>query len=126
MSSLVEKSEVTGTRSRPVAHAEFLGLPFCPLSPAEVMQLIITSVGMPYRYAVTPNAHHVVTVLNEPERLLPVYQGAWLSLCDSQVLRALAKLDWLTARTSAAPSRAPVSTGPGTSSCYASAVRRGN
>jgi N-acetylglucosaminyldiphosphoundecaprenol N-acetyl-beta-D-mannosaminyltransferase len=95
MSSLVQKSDVTGTRSRPVPHAEFLGLPFCPLSLAEVMQLIITSVGMPYRYVVTPNAHHVVTVHEEPEQLLPVYQGAWLSLCDSRVLRALAKLDGL-------------------------------
>ena len=46
-------------------------------------------------YVVTPNAHHVVAVHEEPARLLPVYRGAGLSLCDSRILRALAKLEGL-------------------------------
>ena len=79
-----------------VSHAEFLGLPFCLLSQAEVVRLIISSRGRPYRYVVTPNAHHVVAVHEEPERLLSIYRGAWLSLCDSRVLRMLAKLNGCT------------------------------
>ena len=31
--------------------------------------------------------------IDEPERLLSIYRGAWLSLCDSRILRGLAKLD---------------------------------
>ena len=59
------------------------------------MRLIVGDCGVPYRYVVTPNAHHVVTVHDEPAQLLPVYRGAWLSLCDSRILRNLAKLDGL-------------------------------
>ena len=78
--------------SRP-SHAEFLGLPFCLLSQPEVVRRVIAHSGTPYRYVVTPNAAHIVTVHDEPEHLLPVYRGAWLSLCDSRVVRALARLD---------------------------------
>jgi N-acetylglucosaminyldiphosphoundecaprenol N-acetyl-beta-D-mannosaminyltransferase len=96
MSTLEQIWDVGRTPSRPVPHTEFLGLPFCQLPQAEVVRLIIIiGGGAPYRYAVTPNAHHVVTVHDKPERLLPVYRGAWLSLCDSRVLRALARLDGL-------------------------------
>ncbi|HLF23128.1 MAG TPA: hypothetical protein VI565_04325, partial [Burkholderiales bacterium] len=49
----------------------------------------------PFAYVVTPNAPHVVMVNEEPGRLLPVYRGAWLSLCDSQIVRALAALGGL-------------------------------
>lgn len=74
-------------------HVEFLGLPFCLLSLDEVVRLIIGRRGAPYRYLVTPNAYHVVAVHDDPARLLPIYRGAWLSLCDSRILRALARLD---------------------------------
>ncbi len=72
---------------------EFLGLPFCLLSQREAVRLIIGRRGAPYRYVVTPNAYHVVTAHDQPERLMPIYRGAWLSLCDSRILRALARLE---------------------------------
>jgi len=80
-------------RLAPPPHAEFLGLPFSLLPQAEVIRLIVERSAAPYRYVVTPNAYHVVSVHEEPARLLPVYQSAWLSLCDSRIIRALAWLD---------------------------------
>ena len=71
-------------------HTEFLGLPFCLLSQQQVVRHIIEQAGTPFRYIVTPNAYHVVMAHDEPARLLPVYRGAWLSLCDSRIVRALA------------------------------------
>ncbi|HEY2227317.1 MAG TPA: WecB/TagA/CpsF family glycosyltransferase [Xanthobacteraceae bacterium] len=77
--------------SRP-AHEEFLGLSFCPLSQPQVARLIIETARGPYRYVVTPNAYHVAAAHDEPERLLPLYRGAWMSLCDSRIVRGLAAL----------------------------------
>ena len=74
-------------------HVDFLGLPFSLLSPAQVLDLILARRGAPYRYVVTPNAYHVVTAHDQPGRLLPIYRDAWLSLCDSRIVRALARLD---------------------------------
>ena len=62
---------------------------------SEAVQLILDGRGDPYRYVVTPNAYHVVTIHDQPARLLPLYRGAWLSLCDSQIVRLLARLDSL-------------------------------
>jgi N-acetylglucosaminyldiphosphoundecaprenol N-acetyl-beta-D-mannosaminyltransferase len=75
------------------AHVEFLGLPFCPWTQAEVIEAITARCGAPYRYVVTPNAYHVVAAHDEPARLLPIYRAAWLSLCDSRIVRALARLE---------------------------------
>jgi N-acetylglucosaminyldiphosphoundecaprenol N-acetyl-beta-D-mannosaminyltransferase len=74
-------------------HVDFLGLPFSLLSGAHVLDLILARRGAPYRYVVTPNAYHVVTAHDQPGHLLPIYRGAWLSLCDSRIVRALARLD---------------------------------
>jgi N-acetylglucosaminyldiphosphoundecaprenol N-acetyl-beta-D-mannosaminyltransferase len=82
-------------RRRRPRHAEFLGLPFSLLQQPEVIQLLAQQGGAPYRYIVTPNAHHVVTIHDDPKRLLPIYQDAWLSLCDSRVVRALARFERL-------------------------------
>jgi exopolysaccharide biosynthesis WecB/TagA/CpsF family protein len=78
-----------------VNQIEFLGLPFNTLSQAQAVQLIIGGRGAPYRYVVTPNAYHVVTIHDQPARLLPLYRGAWLSLCDSRIVRLLARFDRL-------------------------------
>jgi len=86
------RSDEAGVAASP-PHVGFLGLRFCLVPQPEVIALIAEGCGAPYRYAVTPNAYHVVTVHEAPERLLPVYHGAWLSLCDSRILRALARLD---------------------------------
>ncbi len=74
-------------------HIDFLGLPFCQLSAAQVLQAILGRAGPPYRYVVTPNAYHLVAVHDAPEQLLPLYRGAWLSLCDSRILRGLARFE---------------------------------
>jgi len=76
-------------------HAAFLGLPFSMWTQAEVIEAITAHRGAPYRYVVTPNASHVVAAHREPDRLMPIYRGAWLSLCDSRIVRALARLDRL-------------------------------
>jgi exopolysaccharide biosynthesis WecB/TagA/CpsF family protein len=70
---------------------EFLGLPFSRLTLAESVRAIADRRGQDFAYVVTPNAPHVVTVHRQPE-LFPVYRDAWLSLCDSQVVRRLAAL----------------------------------
>lgn len=82
-----------GVAPRRPAHIEFLGLPFCLSSRADVIRHIIESGDAPYRYVVTPNAYHVVAAHDDPTRLLPTYRAAWLSLCDSRIVRALARLE---------------------------------
>ena len=94
LSAVFRASRSQFRRRRP-RHAEFLGLPFSLLRQPEVVRLIAEQGGAPYRYIVTPNSHHVVTVHNEPGRLLPIYREAWLSLCDSRIVRALARFDRL-------------------------------
>jgi exopolysaccharide biosynthesis WecB/TagA/CpsF family protein len=76
-------------------HTGFLGVSFCLLTQHQVVQLIIENCGRPYRYVVTPNAYHIGLIHDEPARMLPIYRGAWLSLCDSRILRALAAFDGL-------------------------------
>jgi UDP-N-acetyl-D-mannosaminuronic acid transferase (WecB/TagA/CpsF family) len=78
-----------------IDHVEFLGLPFSLLAQADVIGAIAADCGAPYRYVVTPNAYHVVAAHEEPARLLPIYRAAWLSVCDSRIVRALARLDRL-------------------------------
>ena len=95
MNAITVLSRTPQFRRRQPRHTEFLGLPFSLLHQIEVIRLITEQGGAPYRYIVTPNAHHVVTVHGEPQRLLPVYQRAWLSLCDSRIVRALARFDGL-------------------------------
>jgi N-acetylglucosaminyldiphosphoundecaprenol N-acetyl-beta-D-mannosaminyltransferase len=93
--SVILRTPQPQLRRRQSRHAEFLGLPFSLLQQKEVIRLLSEQGGAPYRYVVTPNAYHVVTVHNEPKWLLPIYQAAWLSLCDSRVVRALARFDRL-------------------------------
>jgi N-acetylglucosaminyldiphosphoundecaprenol N-acetyl-beta-D-mannosaminyltransferase len=73
-------------------HVEFLGLRFCLLSRQQAVRLIIERCGAPYRYVVTPNAYDVV-MAHDIAGMMAVYRGAWLSLCDSRILRALARLE---------------------------------
>jgi N-acetylglucosaminyldiphosphoundecaprenol N-acetyl-beta-D-mannosaminyltransferase len=55
-----------------------------------------------FKYVVTPNVHHMVRLLEEPDIMRPLYERAWLVFCDSRVLSRLA---WLSGR------RLPVITG---------------
>lgn len=45
-----------------------------------------------FNYVVTPNVDHVVRALEEGERIARLYTQAWLSVCDSRILRRLAAL----------------------------------
>lgn len=85
-------TELNLERQRP-PHDDFLGLPFCLLTPAQSAELIVQRCDGPYGYVVTPNASHVVAVREQPELLLPIYREALMSLCDSQIIRALATLE---------------------------------
>lgn len=81
------------SKDRRPPHVEFLGLPFCLLSPAQSVDLIVQRCDETYGYVVTPNAHHVVNVREQPDLLLPIYRDALMSLCDSQIIRGLAILE---------------------------------
>src|SRR5262249_1875677 len=76
-------------------HVEFLGLPFCLLNLDETVQSIVARSQESFVYVVTPNAQHVVAVHEQREVLLDIYRNAWLSLCDSQIVRGLAALEGL-------------------------------
>jgi len=76
-----------------VPHVEFLGLPFCLLSQSEVVRLLVGQRGAGFGYVITPNAYHFAAVDAAPQKLLPLYRDAWLSVCDSRIVRALARLD---------------------------------
>jgi exopolysaccharide biosynthesis WecB/TagA/CpsF family protein len=87
-------TESNPERQRP-PHDDFLGLPFCLLTLPQTAELIAERCDGPYGYVVTPNSSHVVTALEQPGRLLPIYRNAFMSLCDSQIVRALARLERL-------------------------------
>jgi N-acetylglucosaminyldiphosphoundecaprenol N-acetyl-beta-D-mannosaminyltransferase len=70
-----------------------LGLDFDALTQAEVLHLIAARpAGAPFVYVVTPNADHLVRLSRDPTTYRPLYEGAWLRLLDSRVVRRLAHL----------------------------------
>jgi exopolysaccharide biosynthesis WecB/TagA/CpsF family protein len=70
-----------------------LGLDFDALSQAEALRLIAARpAGAPFAYVVTPNADHLVRLSRDPASYQPLYEGAWLRLLDSRVVRRLALL----------------------------------
>ena len=72
--------------------AEFLDLQFDRLTFNQVKKrLRAATTATVYGYIVTPNVDHMVRLKREPE-LLPLYEGAKLCLCDSRVLRLLARI----------------------------------
>jgi len=84
--------ESPAVRRRP-SKQEFLGIQFSVVNLEQTLDLVLNSCDGPYGYVVTPNAHHVVTVHENAETLMPIYQEAWLTVCDSQILRMLATLN---------------------------------
>ena len=44
-----------------------------------------------FRYLVTPNVDHVVRLNKQPKLYGPLYNGAWISVCDSRILQLLAQ-----------------------------------
>jgi exopolysaccharide biosynthesis WecB/TagA/CpsF family protein len=70
-----------------------LGVYFNVLSMDEVLRLIAARpAGAPFAYVVTPNADHLVRLVRDPATYRPLYDGAWLCLLDSRVVRRLALL----------------------------------
>ena len=70
---------------------DFLGLRFN----ADTMDRVIERIGSrspreSFAYVVTPNVDHVVRLHNMRTDLWPAYRHAWLTLCDSRILRRLA------------------------------------
>jgi exopolysaccharide biosynthesis WecB/TagA/CpsF family protein len=77
----------------PPGRVGLLGLEFDALDLAGAARAIAQRpAGAPFAYVVTPNADHLVRLAREPERLGPLYQGAWLRLLDSRVVARLARL----------------------------------
>lgn len=74
---------------------EFLGVRFDKLTIDDVLgRLSRVSAQTPFTYVVTPNVDHVVRLEKsiEARELEPIYRQADLTLCDSRVLRGLARL----------------------------------
>jgi exopolysaccharide biosynthesis WecB/TagA/CpsF family protein len=80
----------------------FLGSRFDTGSIEEAICDILAEAQGRFKYVVTPNAHHMVKLLEDPATMEPLYGGAWRVFCDSRVLSRLA---WFTGR------RLPVITG---------------
>ena len=71
----------------------FLGVTFnnigldCALS-----EIKKRSEDWPFAYVVTPNVDHLVRINQGNPEILRLYNSAWISVCDSRVLTALARL----------------------------------
>ena len=74
--------------------APFLGVQLARIDTQGAARLIeARPLGAPFAYVVTPNAQHFVLLDKGKDKLFcAAYAGAWLRLCDSRVVRALA---WL-------------------------------
>jgi exopolysaccharide biosynthesis WecB/TagA/CpsF family protein len=71
---------------------EFLDLQFDRLTFSQVKKrLRAATTSSSYGYIVTPNVDHMVRLQRQPE-LRHLYEGAMLCLCDSRVLRLLARI----------------------------------
>jgi exopolysaccharide biosynthesis WecB/TagA/CpsF family protein len=70
---------------------QFLDLAFDRLTLRQVIARLQTAgAATPYRYIVTPNVDHIVRAHREPE-LRDLYDEADLCVCDSRILRLLAR-----------------------------------
>jgi exopolysaccharide biosynthesis WecB/TagA/CpsF family protein len=87
-----ERSDNTDWRVNPRFY-DFLGATFDPLTPTQTLaraKWITPQHG--FRYIVTPNVDHIVRLWKDPATYAPLYQGSWLSVCDSKILEAMAKM----------------------------------
>ena len=69
---------------------EFLGFRFSGMELDSATDAVAAraSLDAPFAYVVTPNVDHVVGLAAEPGRRAP-YEGGWLTLNDSRILRSL-------------------------------------
>ena len=75
------------------AAVDFLGLvPLLPMGVGEACRhLAARPADAPFAYVVTPNAQHVVLLSQPDSPLRAPYDAAWMRLCDSQVIRLIAR-----------------------------------
>ena len=77
---------------RTASGTHFLDLDFADLSEEAALRLISSrGESVPFGYVVTPNVDHMVRLQQQRSDLWPVYRAAWLTLCDSRILSALAR-----------------------------------
>lgn len=75
----------------------FLGVRFHNIGlDATLRQTIERRENEPFEYVVTPNVDHLVRIGEGNPEILRIYNAAWISVCDSRVLTALARLVGLT------------------------------
>ncbi|WP_298919047.1 WecB/TagA/CpsF family glycosyltransferase [uncultured Algimonas sp.] len=75
---------------------DFMGAVFDPLTPMQTLQRAKwMTAAHSFRYIVTPNVDHLVRLNREPDIYRPLYDASWLSVCDSRILEAMAKLSGL-------------------------------
>ncbi len=70
---------------------DFVGARFDRLTLEQTAALCAGAGRKPFRYVVTPNVDHIVMLHREPEKYKAMWDGAWLSVCDSRILQLLAK-----------------------------------
>lgn len=70
---------------------DFIGVRFTPLNLEDAAAAIVAhaNAGEGFAYVVTPNVDHVVGLAKDQDRA-PLYDSAWLTLCDSRILQLLA------------------------------------
>jgi N-acetylglucosaminyldiphosphoundecaprenol N-acetyl-beta-D-mannosaminyltransferase len=83
---------MVGTRPEAVY---FLGSRFDPGSIEEAVCDILAETRGCFKYVVTPNVHHMVRLLEDPDTMQPLYERAWRVFCDSRVLSGVA---WFSGR----------------------------
>ena len=78
--------------SRARARINFLGLDFSGLDLDQAVDAVAAraSIDGAFAYVVTPNVDHVVSLSSEPARR-PLYEAAWITLNDSNILKRLGK-----------------------------------
>jgi N-acetylglucosaminyldiphosphoundecaprenol N-acetyl-beta-D-mannosaminyltransferase len=75
-----------------VQRITFVGAPFDLASKDAVLATLAETDGSePFAYVVTPNVGYVVLIKNDPT-LRPVFEGAWMSWCDSHQIERIARL----------------------------------
>lgn len=75
----------------PVPSRRLLGVRFDDLDLDGALALLAArAAAAPFAYVVTPNADHLLRLEAGDEALRALYDGAWLSLNDSRILRLLA------------------------------------
>jgi exopolysaccharide biosynthesis WecB/TagA/CpsF family protein len=86
-----DRASQTDWRINPRSY-DFIGARFDPLTPVQTLsraKWMTAEHG--FRYIVTPNVDHLVRNSREPEVYGPLYDGSWISVCDSRILELLAK-----------------------------------